>query len=522
MRNNVIEASDVSFGYGDGPVIDSIDVSVTDGECVLLCGPSGCGKTTLAKCLCGIVPNLNRQGEMDGEVRLHGTASTALSKTELAERVGAVFDDPETQIIGLSVEEDVAFGCENLGVDEETTRRRVERTLDLLDLSEYRDRDPRHLSGGEKQRLAIASAIAKDPDVLLLDEPLSQLDPSGSDTALGMIRRQKERGKTILLLARKLGPEIRLADRVVALEGGETVVDTTPEQFLDDARLVEDLGMWFPEGETGRRRTTADGEARTGPVLEVEDLWYSYVSDAGRGGDAEWALRDVSLRIPGDRVVALVGHNGSGKTTLSKHLNGLYSPNHGTVRFRGDDVTGRNSTAVAGDVGYVFQNPDTQIFTTTVRKEVRYGPENLGYDDVEDRVRRALRQVDLGDRVDERTSKLSRGEKQRVAIASVLAVDPDVLILDEPSGGIDYGTFWGIMAELTGEFLTPDRSIVLISHDARVVRRWADEVVELADGQVVRGVDESDPPEDDHWRGDPTPPVDLAGSAARPSTEADR
>jgi len=516
----VIEATELSFSYDEDHVIDSLDLAIETGECVLICGPSGCGKTTLATCLSGIIPNLNRQGEMDGEVELDGTRTTDISKIELARKVDAVFEDPETQIIGLSVEEDVAFGCENLAMDEERIRRNVEDMLEQLGLTGYRDQDPRHLSGGEKQRLAIAAAIAKDPDLLMMDEPVSQLDPEGSEVVLDMIRRQKKRGKTILLLERKLDRAMRIADRVIALDEGTIVADTTPEQFLRDDQLMEELGMWFPENHSVDRYAPTSGTDESEYNLKAEDLWFSYISDGDTETDTDWALQEVSLEIPMGKVVGLVGHNGSGKTTLSKHLNRLYTPNHGKIWFRGEEITDKTTAEIADKVGYVFQNPDSQIFTTTVRKEVEYGPNNLGYSDVDDRVERALAQVNFDHLIDERTSKLSRGQKQRVAIASMLSLEPEVLILDEPSSGIDYRMFWEIMSEIVGNFLTPERSLVIISHDSNVVRQWADQVVEMKDGRKVRQVSSSEIPKDDHWGGELGTPADLLGeSGEQPSME---
>jgi energy-coupling factor transport system ATP-binding protein len=458
---------------------------------------------------------------MAGTVTIDGRRTDTLSKTDLARRVDAVLEDPDTQIIGLSVEEDIAFGCENLAMEPDVIRTRVERMLDRFDLAAYRDRDPRHLSGGEKQRLALASAIATEPRILMLDEPVSQLDPAGSTIALDVIAEQKRQGTTIVLLARKLGRAMQLADRVVALEDAQVVVDTTPEAFLDDRATMEELGMWFPAGSPSSLASSSSSQ-RPEPNLELRNVWHSYDSNGPKDADVTWALEDVSLTIPKGRVVGLVGHNGSGKTTLAKQLNRLYTPNDGTVAFRGTDITGESSTDVAGEIGYVFQNPDTQLFTTTVRKEVSYGPENMGYDDVEERVERALDQVSLGHLVDGRIGTLSRGQKQRVAIASVLALEPEVLILDEPSSGIDYRMFWEIMGELVDNYLTPDRSLVVISHDANVVRQWADVVIEMDDGRVVRQVATGEIPDGDHWGGNVSSPAELAAvDGVRPAAGTD-
>lgn len=495
----MIEANNIGFSYQGESVIDSIDLSIDRGECVLIAGPSGCGKTTLGKCLSGIIPVLNDHGQMDGDLLIDDRSSRKFSKIELSERVDAVFDDPDTQIIGLSAEEDVAFGCENLGVNVEKIQRTVESVLKKLDLIKYRTRDPRHMSGGEKQRLAIASAIAKEPEILMLDEPLSQLDPTGSQTVLEMIQTQKQRGTTIILLGRKLGREIQIADRVIALEDGSKRIDTAPKQFLNNTQLVEELGMWFPENQPRHHDMRNHAEVSRENILEINDLWYSYVSNKNIHEETDWALKDVSLEIPEGTVVGLIGHNGSGKTTLSKQFNGLYSPNHGKIWFRDKEITDQHSSSLAGKIGYVFQNPNTQLFTTTVRKEIRYGPENLGYDNIDTYVENALKQVNLEDRIDARISELSRGEKQRVAIASTLALDPEVLILDEPSGGVDYGTFWKLMGELTESFLSPKHSLILISHDPNIVYHWADEVIEMEDGQVLRRSNASNLAQNEQW-----------------------
>jgi len=513
----MIMANGLSYSYDDTTVFNELNLTIDDGECILIVGPSGSGKTTLSQCLSGIIPHLCNPGDRGGTVEINGKRIEAYTIKELAVTVDAVFENPETQVIGLSVEGDTAFGLENQGVPPSKIRAKVDELLNQLEISEYRESDPRHLSGGEKQRVAIASALATDPEILVLDEPVSQLDPDGKQIVLDILAREKAKGKTILVQERKLGESIQIADRVVAIDDGEIKADVDPKTFVHDESLLQNLGMWFPT------HTFADKHVDTGENrshnLKVENLWYSYQTDdkpENAEGEVPWALRDVSLEVMQGEIIGLVGHNGSGKTTLSKQFNKLLEPNHGSIWFREKELIKSKTSEVAGDIGYVFQNPDAQIFTTNVRDEVAYGPENLGYSNIEKRVDDALSKVALDDMSSERTSRLTRGQKQRLAIASVLSLEPDVLILDEPSSGLDYQTFWDLMTELVDNYVSDTRSIILISHDANIVRKWADRIVELDGGEVIRNKNTAEIDNDDYWSGRVNLPSDTLNRASKP------
>ncbi len=479
-----IETEDLATVETGTTLFSDVSVTVEPGTCVLLAGSDPDATVALGKALTGIIPRVERPDRYGGTVRHDGTPVADLSKTTFARQVGAVLANPATQIVELTVADELGFAPANLGIDRPEIDRRVTDALDRLGLDGLRDADPRDLSGGETRRVATAAALATAPDVALLCEPTFNVDPEGSRIIEEVITELCDRGTTVLLTETKLDAAANVADRALVLQDGRLTHDLGADAFLARQELLTDLGLVPPRIPAGGTRSSHSGKW-DGPDAATDRPANLTVSDLRFGYGPEPVLRDVSLEVRPGETLALVGPNGSGKTTLAKQLNGLLTPERGTIRFRGTDITATPAADLASDIGYVFQNPDTQLFATTVREEVAYGPENIGVDDVQRRVTTALEAVGLADRAGDSIGQLSRGAKQRVTIASVLALEPAVVILDEPASGLDYRRFWEIMATITAEFQDAETSVVLVSHDDAIVDRWADRVVALEDGRIL-------------------------------------
>ena len=473
-------------------------------------GESGAGKSTLLRCVNGLVPSL-APAACSGEILLGGMPVLGRTAGELAGRVAMVFQDFEAQLFSTNVRLEVAFGPGQLGVPAEEIARRVDAALATVDLTAYESRDPSTLSGGQKQRLAIASILAMAPDVILLDEAATDLDPLGRRELYATLARLR-RERTALVAVEHEIDSVLGADRLYLMRRGEVVASGPPAELARDpalflrcgvrphdlALLSERLGIELPL-EVGaaveelrrigvRVRPPEDpaGPGAAGPVgsggrpvLEVEGLSCTY------GGGLP-ALRDVSLRIGAGEMVALIGQNGSGKTTLAKHLNGLLRAERGTVRLDGADLRTVPLERAAQQVGYVFQNPDHQLFAATVREEVAFGPRNFGLRaaDLEARVQGALDAVELGALGDRDPFLLSKGERQRLAVATVLATAPRVLILDEPTTGLDYPQ-QRRMLDLLARLRAGGTTVIVITHSPWVVAEYAERALLMRAGEVV-------------------------------------
>ncbi|MCG0238885.1 MAG: energy-coupling factor transporter ATPase [Firmicutes bacterium] len=510
--STAIDLRGVRFTYRGAarPALDGVDLTVAPGEFVVLVGPSGAGKSTLCYILNGLVPQFLR-GRLEGSVTILGEPAAGRKVSALAEKVGLVFQDFESQLFSTNVELEVAFAPENFGVDPAEIRRRVRECLATVGLTGLEHREPATLSGGQKQRLAIASVLSMEPRILVMDEPTTDLDPLGKEAVFAVARRLRERGLT-LVIAEHETEEAAAADRVVVLHEGRVVAQGTPREVLTRADWLEELGvqplgaaqitarLGLPPAltveeavevlreagyrvdpaalvelrERDRRRAAALGE----PVIEVRDLEHRYPNGVA-------ALQGVNLTIRRGEFVALVGQNGSGKTTLVKHLNGLLQPTGGEVRVAGVPTAGQSVLQLGRRVGYVFQNPDHQIFAETVYDEVAFGPRNHGLPEpeVQARVEEALAAVGLTGREEEDPFAMTRGERQRVAVASVLATRPEVIILDEPTTGLDYREQRQMM-ELVRRLNEQGHTILCVTHTMWVVAEYAHRTVVMRDGRI--------------------------------------
>ncbi|QYZ80172.1 ABC transporter ATP-binding protein [Methanofollis formosanus] len=466
----MIEIDRFSFTYRNAlrPSLQEVDLAIEDGEFVLLAGPSGCGKSTLCLGLNGIVPHLV-DGEMTGSVRIDGKETRNFPVHELAADVGLVFQNPDNQLFSLTVEEDVAFGLENQSVPPGEMARRVDAALSLTGMEACRGREVACLSGGQKQRTAIAGVLAMNPRTLVFDEPTADLDPEGAAGVLATIRAlNKDEGRTVVVVEHRVREVLPHADRVVCMKDGRVTRDV-------DASSVtpQDLG-W---GYRPRRRHPPPPVRRE--AVRFSGVHYRYPDGTG-------ALRGVDLTVGAGEFVAVVGENGSGKSTLAMHINGLLRASAGSVAVLGRDVGAMKPREVAPGVGFLFQNPNHQIFSDCVSREVALGLEGRRYspDERDHRVREALAAGDLTDFEDRDPNTLSRGERQRLAAASVLATDPAVYVLDEPTTGQDHEHIMQMMDFIEG-LNREGRTVVLITHDHDLARAYADRIVVMEGGRVA-------------------------------------
>jgi energy-coupling factor transport system ATP-binding protein len=517
LAGSAVSIRDLSYRYRGQkePALDGVDLEVAEGEFVVVMGPSGAGKSTLCVSLNGLIPHFFR-GRMEGEVLIEGRSTREGRVGEFADEVGLVFQDFEAQLFSTNVALEVAFGPENFQVEREEMVRRVESVLERVRLQGFEDRTPATLSGGQKQRLAIASVLAIEPRILCLDEPTTDLDPIGKLGVFEIAEELKERNDVTLIVVEHETEETLDADRIVVLRDGKIVADRPAREILRDVELLEEssvmplqvtrffhergtedgqLPLTPEEGveEFGRRgwRVSSAGhrelveaderreEGYGEPVIEVEGLTYRYPNGV-------LALEGVDLTVRRGEFLAVLGQNGSGKTTLVKHFNGLLKPTEGSVRVDGEETVKQGIRRLGQRVGYVFQNPDHQIFSDTVADEVAFGPKirEMEADEIEERVREALVAVGMEGRGDEDPFGLTKGERQRVAVASVLAVRPEVLILDEPTTGLDY-TEQRSMMDLVKRLNEGGSTIIAVTHTMWVVAEYAHRALVIRDGKMV-------------------------------------
>lgn len=504
-----ISIQDLSFTYAETerPALQHINGEVEEGTFVVIMGHEGAGKSTLCYSLNALVPRFFR-GEYAGRVVIHDVEVARARVAEMSQRLGLVLQDFEAQLFSTSVELEVAFGPENLCLPRDEIERRIDRYLRFVGLADMRRREPASLSGGQKQRLAIASVLALEPLVLVMDEPTTDLDPVGREEVLSVSDLLRQERRTLLVVDQDPDTAVD-ADQVWLMREGEMVAQGPPRQVLTDLALLESCGIQPPptlalfqalgwpgqpltvdeaialirQHHLARPRSLQASATQTNGrpiILELRDVDYVYSTRAVE------ALKGVNLQIREGEFLAIVGQNGSGKTTLAKHLNGLLKPTRGEVLFHGRPLGEIRRTEMARHVGYVFQNPDHQIFSNTVREEVGFSLRMAGMDPkaVEERVAEALAVVGLSGYEEEVPFTLTKGERQRVAVASVLAAQPQVIILDEPTTGLDYRHQRSMM-EMLRDLHRRGHTVIIITHSMWVAAEYAERVVVMKDGQIL-------------------------------------
>jgi energy-coupling factor transport system ATP-binding protein len=509
-------------------VLHEVDLEIRRGECVFVLGAGGSGKTTLGLAIAGVVPHV--LGQTEGAVYVLGKRTTDCTVPELATRIGMVFQDVESQLCMLRVRDEVAFGPENFRFERDTIIAGVEQALAFVGLQGFEDHSVFELSGGEKQKVALASVLAGGPQILFLDEPAANLDPRSSAEIADIVRRLK-RSKTILVFENKVDEFLPEADRLVVLDKGRVVLDGPPRAILAEHGdwLSNELGVWIPqvsalalellpperrdpasmpltvgeavtllessfvehiadEGQAeanGRPEATADTTAPGSLVADARSISYHY--DPERPA----AIHDVSLTIAEGEWLAIVGPNGSGKTTLAKHLIGLLRPQSGSMLVLSKDTRSTSVRELARLVGYVFQNPEHQFVADTVDDELGFSLRAAGADEatLSDKVHQTVEHFDLVGLERRHPYSLSGGEKRRLSVATMLITRPRLLILDEPTYGLDRRNTQQMMRAIVESASARDdgyaATVAMVTHDMRLVADYATSAAVMSNGRLV-------------------------------------
>lgn len=511
MKKPVIEFVDFTFQYRAQakPTLNNINLTIYEGEKVLIVGPSGSGKSTLSNCINGLVP-FSHEGEISGSLKVNGKETKKMSIFELSNSVGTVLQDPDGQFIGLTVGEDIAFKLENDCVSQEEMKEKVKVVSEIVGIDNHLSSAPYSLSGGQKQRVTLAGVMVGDVDILLFDEPLASLDPATGKSAIELIDEiQKKTNKTILIIEHRLEDVLHCpVDRIIVVDNGKIAADITPEELLSLNLLVETgireplyitalkyagcnitpemhpehidtlkidscrekLKEWYEDTVEDKEQT--NGEA----ILEMRDVKFSYES-------GKEILHGVSFKVNKGEMVSIVGRNGAGKSTISKLICGFYKPTEGQILFNGRDLVNDTIKERAEKIGIVMQNPNQMISKTMIFDEVALGLKVRGVseDEIKNRVFETLKICGLYEFRNWPISALSFGQKKRVTIASILVLNPEVIILDEPTAGQDFKHYTEIM-EFLKELNQKGVTIIMITHDMHLMLEYTNRAIVLSNG----------------------------------------
>ena len=523
----IIEMECVSFSYGtaaDGAyALKDIDLSVEEGTFVGLIGPSGAGKSTLASAITGAIPHHYR-GRLFGSTLVAGLDTCEASLTDIAKVAGSVLQDIDAQMVASVVEDELLFGLENFGIDHRAIEGRIASALDAVGIADLRHREIATLSGGQKQKVAIAAILAMTPRVIVMDEPTSALDPASARDVFEVLRRAKEMtGMTVILIEQTVALLAEYCDRVVVIDQGRIALDGTPTDVFSHGETLRAIGVDTPRtvrisnslAETGLAPNDspaltldgaeslvagilAPGLSKSSPIVprtlgdrpdarntvderpiivDVAGAAYSY-------GTGQAGIEGIDLTVRAGEILAVVGQNGAGKTTFTKLLNGLIKPSAGVVRIAGLDTRTTPVSALASHAATLFQNPDRQLCRNTVVEEISFGLELQGAPT--DAARERARHVAATFGLPENASpfNLSRGQRKMVALASVVALEPELIILDEPTSGLDYRECMTVM-ETVRQRALDGAAVVMVCHDMEVVSDFADTLAVMTEGRLI-------------------------------------
>ena len=489
----LVEVENLTFRYrrATEPAIHDLSLTIRPGEVLLVAGPSGCGKSTLIRAINGLVPHAY-PGDLSGSVRVAGRPTTELKLRDIAATVGTLLQDPGKQIVGSTVEAELAFGPENFGLDRATIRDRIGRVADVVGIVPLLDRETSALSGGELQLLAMASTLMMEPRLFVIDEPLANLDPATAARLLGILRVLADEGHAVVIVEHRVEEALALRpDRVLYLDGGRERYLGGVTGFLDvaDPRQVKlPFDVILARVAGGKSGATDPPIARDVPAAGAAQparLEYRHVNASI--GDHP-VLHDVDVSLGAREIVAILGPNGSGKTTMFRAAMKLLPISAGEILVDGVSTQTRSTSELARTFGYVFQSPSQMLFARTVREELLFGPRNLGrspdsLDQIVDDVLRRTSLDDLEGIRDRPPLALSFGQQKRLALAIALALEPPTLILDEPSAGQDHRTAEGFMSEISR--LQGLESVYFITHDVDLALTQANRILLVREGRIV-------------------------------------
>jgi len=508
-----IEFSDFSFRYEslDKPTLKHINLRIEKGEKIVIIGPSGSGKSTLGQCLNGLIPHAIK-GESSGELILNGKNSTQLDLHHFTEQIGTVLQDTDSQFVGLSVGEDIAFALENQLMSNIDMYPLVKSTAKMVELEDMLKRSPHDLSGGQKQRVSLAGILVDDVDTLLFDEPLAALDPQTGRKTIEIIDQlHQETGKTIIIIEHRLEDVLhRSVDRVILMEQGEIVADMTPNELLASPLLethgireplylsalkaakcpideqqqrasleqlpLEQYQPYFENWQTAQAANSENNET----LLTVNDLTYSYDGEKN-------ALEGVSFNIQQGEFVSILGKNGSGKSTITKLIMGVINPDNGSIVLDDQDISTLSIFERSQKIGVVMQNPNHMISHHMIFDEVAFGLRNkgLGESEIQKKVSDVLELCGLSKYRNWPIEALSYGQKKRVTIASILALEPKLLILDEPTAGQDYRNYTAMLSFIQKLNKELGITVVIISHDMHLVLEYTERSIVISDSKLI-------------------------------------
>lgn len=496
-----IEIKNLTYYYPETkyPSLSDINISIGAGELAVLVGSSGSGKSTLLRTISGLIPGFY-QGKLEGYVYIDGDKLNQLSRREIAQKVALLFQEPEHQIVKTKVVNEIAFSMENIGVKPQVMRRRIAEVSSALDLVAELERNVNNLSGGTKQKVVLASVLALQPEILLLDEPISQLDPVAAQEILNIIRHLNEDlGITVVIAEHRIDSFLSWADRVIAMDKGRVLFNGSPREYAvwansNDYGLIPSLSRLFAEAgftniplnvkEARREIKPLDLKLEEGnnikssvaadePILTIKEMSFKY-------DKANIAVNDISLKLAKGEWTSVIGHNGAGKSTLLKLISGILKPDGGQVLLNGRDIHASSSGIDFIKVGYVPQNPDDFLFLPTVEEEVTYRLKSIE----EDRLIGVLETLGLSEYRYHNPQDLSFGQKQRVVLASVLMNGPQVICLDEPTRGLDY-ILKSQLGQILRELKKNGTTIIMVSNDIEFMAEYSDRIAVMFKGQVV-------------------------------------
>jgi energy-coupling factor transport system ATP-binding protein len=488
----VITLENVSWAYARARewALKNISLTIEEGEFIAVMGENGAGKTSFCRLLNGLIPH-SLPGKLLGTVTAAGIVTASSTVAQLARKVGTVFEDPRTQLFTARADDEAAFALENLVLPPAQIRERTAWALDAAGLSAYADRAPSTLSGGQQQRLAIAAALAMAEKILVLDEPASQLDPDGAREVLSLIRDLRVRSRLTVVMATNSSAEAaEFADRICVLKDGCLAACDTPQRIFADQNLLDECAIAAPKNaeeerqriariETNRIENNASCNSLTHSCLQIEHLYYQYNADT-------MILNDINLAIEENDFTVIMGRNGCGKTTLLKNISGLLRPTGGNILLRGRDTAKMDIAEIAGEVGLVMQDPDRQLFESTVYDEAAFAlKRTMKGRALRDKVEEALSAVGLLDKREYFPLALSRADRVKTVFAGVLAMGPRVIMLDEPFAGQDTRGC-RLITDILSDLHQKGYTILVVTHNVGVIAEYARRIVALEDGGGLR------------------------------------